>query len=318
MNESHVILSTGDKMPVLGLGTWKSPPGEAGSAVEYALTEAGYRHIDGAAIYRNEKEIGEAYARVFGKGIVNRDDVFVTSKLWNTNHGGDRVRLGCERTLADLQLDYLDLYLVHWGVAIPAATDPQVTTGTIVHAQNDDGFLATEPIPMQETWGAMEELVRSGLVKAIGVANFTGPMLLDLLVYATIPPAINQVELHPYLSQQTLVDYCVYRGVAVTAYSPLGSPGNYAANGGPSLISDPVIMEIARRHAKSPAQVLIRWAIDRGTVAIPKSVTPARIEANIDVFDFALTEEDLAAIATLDRGHRFVDPFTPLKFPYFA
>lgn len=312
-----LTLNTGTQMPQLGLGTWKSAPGEAGAAVEYALTQAGYRHVDCAAIYRNEKEIGEGFERVFGSGGTKREDVFITSKLWNTNHTRDRVRLGCERTLADLRLDYLDLYLMHWGVAIPKDTDPQEAEGIVVHAADKDGYLMTEKVSIRETWEAMEELVRAGLVKTIGVANFNGLMLNDILSYATIPPAVNQVELHPYLPQDTLVDYCQRNGIAVTAYSPLGSPGNFAGTSAPSLLKDETVTDIAVKHKKSPAQVLIRWALERDTIVIPKSVTLERIVENADVFGFALDAADMDAIAAIKERHRFVNPFIASKFPYF-
>ncbi len=171
----------------------------------------------------------------------------------------------------------------------------------------------------------MEELVREGLVRAIGVANFTAPMLVDLLTYAKVPPAVNQIELHPYLQQSELVEFCKYKNIVVTAYSPLGSPGNFGkAKNMPVIVEDPVIIEIAKAHGKTPAQIMIRWAIDRGTVPIPKSVTPERISENIAVFDFELTPDDMSRIATLDpaspaggRGLRFVNANQWWKIPYF-
>lgn len=306
-------------MPVIGLGTWKSSQDKAGQAVEYALSEAGYHHIDCAAIYRNEKEIGEAFNKVFHGGSRKREDVFITSKLWNTEHPKERVRQACEATLKDLKLEYLDLYLMHWGIAIPP-NDEQPTNpfGRWTEKLDENGFLITEKVPIRETWEAMEGLVQAGLVKAIGVANFTAPMLVDLLSYAKIQPAVNQIELHPYLQQSELVEFCRYRDIAVTAYSPLGSPGNYKAKGYPLISEDAVIVAIANEHSKSPAQVLIRWGIQRGTIVIPKSVTSERIKENIEVFDFELSAAEMQAIAGLNRNLRFVNANAWWKIPYFG
>lgn len=314
----YLTLNTGAKMPMMGLGTWKMPVDKAGAEVEYALTEAGYSHIDCAAIYRNEKEIGEAFAKVFSSGEQERDKSFITSKLWNTEHKRDRVRVACEKTLRDLQLDYLDLYLMHWGIAIPPNDkDTANAHGRLTEQLNADGVLITEKVSVRETWEAMEELVRAGLVKAIGVANFTAPMLIDLMSYAKITPAVNQIELHPYLQQSALVEFCQYHNIVVTAYSPQGSPGNYKPKGFPVIAEDPVIIEIAKAHNKAPQQVLFRWAIQRNTVPIPKSLNPEHLKQNINVFDFELSPNDMQKIAGLNRNLRFVNPYAWWKIPYF-
>jgi len=318
MEDRNLTLNTGAAMPTLGLGTWKSLPEEAAQAVEFALAEAGYNQIDCAAIYRNEEEIGQAFKKVFGSGIRKREDVFITSKLWNTEHPKSRVRQACETTLSDLNLEYLDLYLMHWGLAIPPYEgEPTNPHGRYTEQLDEKGFLVTEPISVRETWEAMEELVKAGLVKAIGVANFTAPMLVDLFSYAKVAPAVNQIELHPYFQQTALVEFCQYKKMAVTGYSPLGSPGNFKDKGFPILVDDPVIVKIASRHGKSPAQVLIRWGMQRGTVVIPKSVTPARIKENIEVFDFELSAEEMDSIAALNRNQRFVNSAVWWKIPYF-
>ncbi len=317
--QQKVMLNTGAVMPVVGLGTWKSPPDKAGQAVKYALAEAGYEHIDCAAIYKNEAEIGNSFKEVFGGGVRKREDVFITSKLWNTEHKASHVRKACEATLADLKLDYLDLYLMHWGIAIPPNDAPPTNPfGRWTEQLDEKGFLITESISVRETWEAMEELVKAGLVKAIGVANFTGPMLVDLLSYAELKPAVNQVELHPYLQQAELVQFCQYKGITVTAYSPLGSPGNYREKGFPIIVEDPVIVEIAKKHNKQPAQVLIRWGIQRGTVVIPKSIHPERIKENIEVFDFELSSDEMESISKLNRNLRFVNSNVWWKIPYFG
>jgi len=314
----EIILNNGSKIPILGLGTWKSQPGQVGQAIETAL-EAGYRNIDCAAIYRNEKEIGEAFDKIFTTEKLKREEVFITSKLWNTEHKADRVRKACEQTLKDLQLDYLDLYLMHWGIAIPPNQNETANVyGRFTEQLDAAGVLITEPVSIRETWEAMEQLVSTGLVKAIGVANFTAPMLVDLLTYAKIVPAMNQIELHPYLQQEKLVEFCHYKGIAVTAYSPLGSPGNYGRGKNMPVISeDPVIVGIAKSHGKSPQQILIRWGIQRNTIVIPKSTSPERIKQNFEIFDFRLSENEMDQIASLNRNLRFVDGNNWWKIPYF-
>ena len=318
-DERAIQLNTGATMPNLGLGTWKAPVGQVGQAVKYALTEAKYHHIDCAAIYKNQGEIGEVLKEVFQSGARQRGDVFITSKLWNTDHKKHVVKKACESTLKDLNLEYLDLYLMHWGIAIPQNdVPPSNPAGRWSEQLDENGVLITEKISIRETWEAMEELVEAGLAKAIGIANFTAPMLNDLLSYAKVKPAVNQIELHPYLQQTELVEFCQYRGIAVTAYSPLGSPGNYRDKGFPVLNEDETIKAIAAQHGKSPTQILIRWGIQRGTILIPKSVTPERILENLNVFDFELSEVDIKTIAHLDRNLRFVNPYVWWKIPYFG
>ena len=292
-------------MPLLGLGTWKSLPNEAGQAVEYALTEGGYRHIDCAPIYGNEEEIGESLNSVFEGKVVKREDVFITSKLWDTEHARADVRSACEATLKALQLDYLDLYLIHWGIAEPKAG----------HTYDTNGHLVTLNVPIQETWEAMEELASLGLVKAIGVANFTAPLLLDLFSYAKVKPAVNQIELHPYLQQSRLVDFCQRLDMIVTAYSPLARPGYEEMSA--RLVDEELVRKIADAYNKTPAQALLRWGVQRNTVVIPKSTHPERIKENIDIFDFELSQAEMDAIATLNRNQRLVDPYQWGKIPYF-
>lgn len=301
-------LNSGATMPVLGLGTWKSEPGKVGAAIEYAVLERGYRHIDCAPIYRNEPEIGETFTKIFAGGKVKRKDLFITSKLWNTAHAADDVVVACKKTLHDLHLDYLDLYLMHWGIA----QSPKLLNQIF----DQLGRLTIPRVPVRETWEAMEELVQLGLVKSIGVANFTGPMLVDLLSYAAVKPAMNQVELHPYLQQARLVQFCRGQGIAVTAYSPLGSPGN-ANPDEPKLLEDLVVRELATAHHKTPAQILLRWALQRDTVVIPKSTAPERITENSSVFDFELSRTEMERIAGLDKRHRYVDAWDWWHIPYF-
>lgn len=296
-------------MPLLGLGTWNAAKDKVGAAVKYALVDAGYSHIDCAHIYANEKEVGAAFHEVFSSGARKREDVFITSKLWNDDHAKGDVLNACKQTLADLQLDYLDLYLMHFGVASPIGLGDE--------PPGPDGILIPANIPVRETWEAMEELVKLGLVKAIGVSNFTAPMLVDLLTYAKIVPAMNQIELHPYLQQPKLVEFCRARHIPVTAYSPLGSQEEMN-NGKAPLLKDPVIASIAATHGKSPAQILLRWGIERGMPVIPKSTSPEHITANAEIFSFELTQEDRQQIEKLERGLRYIEPGEWWKIPYFG
>ncbi|HLD20850.1 MAG TPA: aldo/keto reductase [Patescibacteria group bacterium] len=300
-------LNTGAAMPLLGLGTWKARKDQVGAAVEIALMEHGYSHIDCAHVYENESAVGEAFAKVFDGGR-RREDVFITSKLWNYDHAKADVRAACKKSLRDLQLDYLDLYLMHFGVASPH--------GQGIEPVDKNGVLLPAKVSVRETWEAMEGLVRDGLVKAIGISNFTAPMIVDLLTYAQITPAVNQIELHPYCQQPRMLEFCQHLGIAVTAYSPLGSQVEMNGNK-PILLADPMIQRIAQAHGKSPAQICLRWSVQRGTAVIPKSTSPEHIAQNADIFSFELSENDLADLSKLDRRLRYVDPYEWWKIPYF-
>jgi len=303
---THVTFSNGHKIPTLGIGTWRADKNKVGAAVAHAILNAGYRHVDCASVYGNQREIGVAFHEVLQR--VKREDLFITSKLWNTDHNPDAVEKACRQTLKDLQLEYLDLYLIHWGIAL--------APGKEIEPKDANGMILLEPVSIQQTWRAMESLVEKGLVKSIGVANFTTIMIHDLLTYAKIPPATNQIELHSYLPQHELVKYCQTRGVSVTAYSPLGSPGGLEP-GEPVLLHDPVVEKIAASHQKTKAQVLLNWAIGRGTIAIPKSVTPERIDENMGALDFSLTPKEMEELSALNKNFRFVDSSGWWGIPYF-
>ncbi len=289
----------GDKLDILGLGTWKSKPGEVSDAIRSAI-KVGYRHFDCAFIYMNEKEIGQAFADAFKDGDVKREDVWITSKLWNHCHKKEDVLPALKSTLADLQLDYLDLYLVHW---------PHVFKKDFFNASKAEETLPTSEVPHIETWRVMEEAVELGLAKHIGVCNFNKHKLEALSKLATIKPEMNQVELHPQLHQNDLLKYCAANGIHVTAYSPLGSPDRSAgmkADDEPNLFAHPVIKELAKKHNCSEAQIMIAWAMERGTAVIPKSVNPERQLQNFKSTEINLSEDDMKLMASADKGYRYV------------
>lgn len=297
---NQLTFRNGDKLDAIGLGTWKSEPGEVYKAVREAI-KAGYTHIDCAWIYQNENEIGKAFTDAISDGDITRDQLFVTSKLWNSFHAPEDVEKAVKESLDALQLEYLDLYLIHW----PIAHKPGVT-----FSEDNSGFAPIEDYPITDTWRAMEALVEKGLVKHIGVSNFNIPKLERLMESANIAPEMNQIESHPLLAQPALFKFCQDNNILYTAYSPLGSRDRAEGMKGadePDMFEIAEIKDMAAKHGVHPAQILIKWAEGRGSAVIPKSVNPARLKANLNSASIPLTEGEMATLNTLDKGYRFLD-----------
>jgi D-xylose reductase len=313
MSSLHHFIETSDggSFPSVGLGTWKIPSEILPDLIPTAV-EIGYRHFDCACDYGNEPAVGEGLRRALSSGVCSREDLWVTSKLWNTYHHPDHVRSACERSLSDLGLDVLDLYLIHFPVTLAFVPfEVRYPPGWFFDPKAPNPSMKPVPIPIADTWGAMEGLVGAGLVKRIGICNFTTGMIRDLTACASIAPQVLQVEMHPYLTQQRLLRYCLEEKIAVTAFSPFGAssyvPLNMAGEN-ENVLTDPVVTAIASARGRSPGQIVLRWAVQRGTVTIPKTQTVAHLRENLAIFDFELSAEEMTKIDDLDRGRRFNDP----------
>jgi len=308
---ASLTLSSGAKMPAVGLGVWKVPK-EACAATVVSAIRSGYRHLDCACDYGNEKEVGDGIRRAIADGLVTREELWVTSKLWNTYHATEHIEPACRRSLEDLGLDYIDLYLIHFPIAlqfVPFETRYPPEWIHDPHAAQPKMELAS--VPYQQTWEGLERLVELGLCKHIGACNLNTAGLRDVLAYATIPPAVLQVEMYPYLQQPKLLRFCKDAGIAVTGFSPLGA-GSYVELGmstdADSALTDPLVVRLSSAKGVSPAQLILRWALQRGLSVIPKSSQERRLRENLCLDGFELTDDEMDEMGTLDRHRRFNDP----------
>jgi len=278
-------LNNGTTIPAVGLGTWQSEPGLVGEAVKTAI-KCGYRHIDCAKAYSNEKEVGDALQEVFKQGIVKREELFITSKLWCSDHNPADVHKAVDGSIERLQCGYLDLYLMHWPVALKK--DAQGTA--------PEDFA---PLDIKGTWSAMELIAESGKAKAIGISNFSVEKTKDLLTYCKVRPAVNQVECHPLWQQKKLYPYLKSEGIHLTAYSPIGSSNSPFAT--QNVLELPLITKLAEKYKKTPAQITLRWNVQQGHSVLPKSTHAERLSSNIEIFDFELSEADLKEFDKIEQ-----------------
>lgn len=297
--------------PEIGLGLWKVPKSQCADVV-YNAIKLGYRHLDSACDYGNEVEVGQGITQAIADGLCQREDLYVVSKLWNTYHSREHVQPALEKTLADLGLDYLDSYLIHFPIAQPFVPfETRYPPEWIEDPLASEPAMKIAPVPLFETWQAMENLVEQGLVKTIGVCNYSSGLLNDLMAYATIKPSDLQIESHPYLTQERLIRLANDYGIAVTAFSPLGALSYFEldmADALESVLIQPVVLAAAKRLEKTPAQVVLRWGLQRGCAVISKSSQNERLEENINIVDFVLSKQEMLDISALNRNRRFNDP----------
>lgn len=307
---------------MIGLGLWKLDSASVADTVVAAI-KAGYRHLDSACDYGNERAVGEGIRRAIDEGLCTREELFVTSKLWNTYHRGEHAEMAIEKTLDDLGLEYLDLYLIHFPIALKFVPFEKRYPPEWFHDPDAESpVMESDSVPLAETWHAMERMADGGLCRDIGVCNYSVSLLRDLLSYARRPPAVLQIESHPYLTQEKLIRFCREEDVAVTAFSPLGSLSYLElgmASENESVLDTAVVRDIASRVMRTPAQVVLRWGVQRGTAIIPKTSRIERLSENAAVFDFELDDADMKAISALNRNQRFNDPgvFTEAAFNTF-
>ena len=309
LNTGHYILNSGHQMPKFGLGTWLSQPGQVQKAVEHAISN-GYRHIDCAHCYANQEEVAVAIRNKIADGTVCREDLFITTKLYNIFHRAENVQEGIDINLKQLGLDYIDLLLIHWPVAFKFTDErdmePLDMETMKMAVDNDDSA------HYLNCWNKMIELrEQSGYdqkIKSIGVSNFNIEMIKNLLENSSYVPDANQIEGHPYLIQKELTKFCQDNKIQIISYSPLGNPSISSWNGHKKILENDLVLELAEKYEKNNAQILIKFCMQRGNVCIPKSVTESRIVENSEVFDFQISEEDMESLYGLDCGIRYCTP----------
>lgn len=298
-------------IPKVGFGLWKIAQEDCANTV-YQAIKHGYRHLDSASDYGNEAQVGEGIQRAIADGLCSREDLWVTSKLWNTYHSPEHVQPAIEKSLADLQLDYLDLYLVHFPIALEYVPfDQRYPAEWLYDPAAENPKMQPAHVPLHKTWAAMEELQRAGLSREIGVCNYNTGLIHDLLSYATIKPTMLQIESHPYLTQEPLLRLCAQNDIAVTAFSPLGALSYVElgmAGQADSVLDQAVVKQAAQRHDKTAAQIVLRWGVQRGCAIIPKTTKPERMIENLAIFDFALSDDEMTQINALNANQRFNDP----------
>ncbi|KAK6184089.1 hypothetical protein SNE40_006622 [Patella caerulea] len=292
-------LPSGDRIPTVGFGTWTMWRGEKGEmckAVKEAI-KVGYRHIDCAWVYKNQEEVGQAIKESIEEGTIKREDLFVTTKLWNTAHRREAVKENLKNSLALLGLSYVNLFLIHVPVSFKEGDDdfPKHSDGKMIFAHHD----------LVDTWKGMEDCVDADLTRNIGLSNFNHLQVQRIIDASRIRPSVIQVEINPMFSNSQLVEYCQKRDIVVTAYGPLGAPNRpWKTKDDPTLLEEPVVKQIASAKGKTAAQVVLRCLIQRGLVIIPQSSNPARIKENFQLFDFELNEDEMKKMAALDRNFR--------------
>nr|XP_012298812.1 prostaglandin-E(2) 9-reductase-like isoform X1 [Aotus nancymaae]XP_012298813.1 prostaglandin-E(2) 9-reductase-like isoform X1 [Aotus nancymaae]XP_012298814.1 prostaglandin-E(2) 9-reductase-like isoform X1 [Aotus nancymaae]XP_012298816.1 prostaglandin-E(2) 9-reductase-like isoform X1 [Aotus nancymaae]XP_012298817.1 prostaglandin-E(2) 9-reductase-like isoform X1 [Aotus nancymaae]XP_012298818.1 prostaglandin-E(2) 9-reductase-like isoform X1 [Aotus nancymaae]XP_012298819.1 prostaglandin-E(2) 9 len=310
-----VRLNDGHLMPVLGFGTYApehTPKSKAGEATQVAI-DVGFRHIDAAYFYQNEEEVGKAIREKIADGTVRREDVFYTTKLWTTFFRPELVRPALERSLKKLQLDYVDLFIIH----NPLAMKP----GEELLPKDASGNIIFDTVDLRDTWEALEKCKDAGLTKSIGVSNFNHKQLELILNKPGLKykPTCNQVECHPYLNQSKLLEFCKSKDIVLVAYSALAShrDPNWMDPDSPYLLEEPILKSIAKKHSRSPGQVALRYQLQRGVVVLAKSFSEKRIKENFQVFDFELTPEDMKAIDGLNRNLRYTKLQFAVDHPYY-
>ncbi len=309
-------------IPQIGFGFWKVAPEDcAGTLIE--AVKAGYRHFDCAADYANEASVGEGLAKAMEQGLCTREELWITSKLWNTYHAPEHVEAACRKSLDDLGLEQFDLYLIHFPIALEFVPfEERYPPEWLFDPDAESPAMKPAQVPLHETWAAMEELVDKGLTMRIGVCNYNSALLHDLMRYARITPYALQIEAHPYLTQDKLIRLAGDYGIHVTAFSPLGALSYVEldmAGAGDSVLTEPAVIAAAEAHGKTPAQIVLRWGIQRGTSIIPKTTKPERMRENLAITDFTLSKDEMNAISALNANRRFNDPgvFTEAAFNTF-